>query len=59
MYDSIALAVSVGIAPFCNQLIAESKFNSIVAGFVFGLYVPSFSMNFPSLLALELAITMW
>ena len=36
---------------------AESKFKSIVAGLVLGLYVPSFSMKRPSRLARASATT--
>ena len=59
LYDKIALAVSEGCAPLRSQLTALSKFITIVAGFVFGLYVPSFSINLPSLGALVSATTMW
>ena len=45
LYDKIARAVSVGISPFCNQFKAASKFISIWAGFVLGLYIPIFSIN--------------
>ena len=55
----MALTVSVGMAPFCNHKTALSKLILISAGFIFGLYVPSFSINLPSLGDLESAITMW
>ena len=57
LYDKIARAVSVGTAPFCNHESELSKLISISAGFIFGLYVPSFSINLPSLFALESATT--
>ena len=46
------------VGAFCNHSKAESKFSSIVAGLVFGLYWPIFSMNRPSLGDLLSAATM-
>ena len=42
-----------------SQLTALSKLISIVAGLVLGLYIPNFSINFPSLGAFVSATTMW